>query len=345
MSKKTVSSQPLGYEALLSEVKQRIQTAQYNALKVVNKELLNLYWDLGKTIAERQDVGGRGAAVVAKLSEDLMSEFGAKSGFSARNLHYMRTFYLEYKDLGSLQPLVAEISWSKHIVILSQCKQPLEREFYLRSTARFGWTKNVLIHQVENKTYEKYLLNDTNFDQTLPAAVAKQARLAVKDHYTFEFLGLAEQHAERELEQALLANVKHFLAEMGANFTFISNQYRLTVGGNDYFIDLLLYHRQLKSLIAIELRIGEFQPEHKGKMEFYLTALNEQVKLPDENEAIGIIICKSKNKTVVEYALKTAMLPIGVATYSLTPHLPENYRNLLPSEDEIASRLAGWDTE
>jgi predicted nuclease of restriction endonuclease-like (RecB) superfamily len=333
------------YGELLFAIKQRIQTAQYNALKVVNKELLNLYWDLGKTIAERQETETWGSAVVEQLSRDLIAEFGEKSGFSARNLLYMRRFYLEYKEMSNLQPLVAEIAWSKHLVILTQCKQPLEREFYLRSTARFGWTKNVLIHQVENKTYEKYLLNDTNFDQTLPAAVAKQARLAVKDHYTFEFLGLAEQHAERELEQALLANVKHFLAEMGANFTFISNQYRLTVGGNDYFIDLLLYHRQLKSLIAIELKIGEFQPEHKGKMEFYLTALNEQVKLPDENEAIGIIICKSKNKTVVEYALKTAMLPIGIATYSLTPHLPENYRNLLPSEDEIASRLAGWDTE
>jgi len=330
------------YGQWLAELKQRINGAQYAALRAVNKELIVLYWDIGKTIHERQETEGWGKSVVERLAADLKAEFGEKSGFSAQNLWYMRQFYGEYKDLPNLQPLAGEISWTKHTVILAKCKAPLEREFYLRSTARFGWTRRVLEHQIENKTYEKYLLNQTNFDMALPQALAGQAKLAVKDHYTFEFLELADQHEERALEQALVANIQRFLTEMGPHFTFVGNQYRLNIGGNDYYIDLLLYHRSLRSLIAVELKIGEFQPEHKGKMEFYLTALNEQVKLTGENDAIGIIICKSKNKTVVEYALKTAQQPIGITTYSLTPHLPDSYRKLLPGEDEIAARLAGW---
>ncbi len=332
-----------GYGTLLTELKTRIHTAQYAALRAVNKELIALYWDIGKLIEERQETEGWGKAVVERLSADLRAEFGEKSGFSGRNLWYMRTFYREYKEQPILQPLAAEIAWTKNTLILDRCPNPLQREFYLRATARFGWTRRVLEHQIDNQTYEKYLLNQTSFDNALPQAIAAQAKLAVKDHYTFDFLELSDAHEERELETALIANVQRFLTEMGPHFTFVGSQYRLTVEGNDYYIDLLLYHRALKSLIAVELKIGEFQPEHKGKMEFYLVALNEQVKLPDENDAIGIIICKSKKKTVVEYALKTTTQPIGIATYSLTSHLPAAYQHLLPSEEEIRERLQGWE--
>ncbi len=334
--------EPQGYGNLLSDLKQRIYAAQYAALKVVNRELIQLYWEIGHRIDERQQHDGWGKSVVERLSQDLKLEFGEKSGFSSRNLWNMLDFYRTYVSSEKLQPLVAEISWTKHIIILARCKEPLQREFYLRATARYGWTKRVLEHQIENATYEKYLLNQTNFDEVLPNSIAGHAKLAVKDHYLFDFLDLSDEHEERELERAIIGNLRQFLAEMGANFAFLGSQYKLKVGQNDYFIDLLLYHRELRSLIAIELKIGEFQPEHKGKMEFYLTALNEQVKLPEENDAIGIIICKSKDKTVVEYALKTATLPIGIATYSLTPHLPDNYRNLLPSETEIVERLQAW---
>lgn len=334
--------EPQGYGILLTELKQRIYAAQYAALRVVNRELIQLYWELGQTIDERQKREGWGKSVVERLSDDLKAEFGEKSGFSTQNLWYMRQFYCEYNALPNLQPLVGEISWSKHLIILAKCKDALQREFYLRATARFGWTKRVLVHQIENGTYEKYLLNQTNFDETLPKTIASQAKLAVKDHYTFDFLDLSDEHEERELEREIIANLRRFLAEMGAHFAFLGSQYRLKVGNKDYYIDLLLYHRGLRSLIAIELKIGEFQPEHKGKMEFYLTALNEQVKLPEENDAIGIIICKSKDKTVVEYALKSSVQAIGVATYSLTSHLPEGYRNLLPDETEIAERLQEW---
>lgn len=184
---------------------------------------------------------------------------------------------------------------------------------------------------MDNKSYEKYLLNQTNFDQTLTPEIQAQASLAVKDHYTFDFLDLSEEHSERELELALVQNLRHFLAEMGGAFTFVGNQYRLKVGGQEYFIDLLLFHRRLRCLVAIELKIGSFQPEHKGKMEFYLEALDSQERMQGENSPIGIIICRDKNKTVVEYALRTAGRPIGVATYTVVPQLPEAYRSELPS--------------
>ena len=313
-----------GYGTLLNELKTRIHTAQYAALRAVNKELIALYWDIGKLIESRQEIEGWGKSVVERLSTDLRAEFGEKSGYSVQNLWYMRKFYREYKDLPNLQPLAGEIAWTKNTLILDRCTNPLQREFYLRATARFGWTRRVLDHQIDNQTYEKYLLNQTSFDNALPPVVAAQAKLAVKDHYTFDFLELSDQHEERELETALIGQIRSFLSEMGPHFTFVGSQYRLTVEGNDYFIDLLLYHRALKSLIAVELKIGEFQPEHKGKMEFYLVALNEQMKLPGENDAIGIIVCKTKKRTVVEYALKTATLHIGVATYGLTSHLPES---------------------
>jgi predicted nuclease of restriction endonuclease-like (RecB) superfamily len=331
------------YGTLLTDLKARIHAAQYAALRAVNKELIALYWDIGKLIEERQRAEGWGKSVVERLSVDLRAEFGEKSGFSVQNLWYMRKFYREYKDAPKLQPLAGEIAWTKNTLILDRCADPLQREFYLRATARFGWTRRVLEHQIDNQTYEKYLLNQTSFDQALPQAVAAQAKLAVKDHYTFDFLELSDAHEERELEAALLGNIQRFLREMGPHFSFLGSQYRLIVEGNDYYIDLLLFHRALQCLVAVELKIGEFQPEHKGKMEFYLVALNEQVKLPHENDAIGIIICKSKKKTVVEYALKTTSQPIGVATYSLTPHLPAAYRHLLPSEDEIRERLQGWE--
>ena len=228
---------------------------------------------------------------------------------------------------------------------MNRCKDLLQREFYLRATARFGWTKAVLQHQIDNQSYEKYLLNQTSFDQTLTPEIRNQAVLAVKDEYTFDFLDLAEEHSERELERAIVQNLRRFLAEMGGAFTFVGSQYRLEVGGQEYFIDLLLFHRRLRCLIAIDLKIRAFEPEHKGKMEFYLEALDAQERVEGENAPIGIIICREKNHTVVEYALRTAARPIGVATYTIVPQLPENLRTELPSPEQIAERLRLWDQE
>jgi len=322
----------------IAEVIATVRQAQYEASKAVNVHLINLYWELGKSIAEKQSLGW-GKSVVTTLANELQTEFPGMSGFSSGNLWLMAQFYTEYQGDVNLVPLVREISWSKHIVILKKCKNNQERQFYTVSTKKYGWTKDVLTHQIENKTFEKYLLNQTNFDAVLPDHIKKQAYLAVKDHYNFELLELAGQHSEYELEQALIKNIRQFLLEIGPDFSFIGNQYKLPISDKEYKIDLLLFHRKLQSLIAIDLKIGEFEPEHKGKMEFYLTVLNDKIKLPHENPAIGIIICKSKDRTIVEYALKSATLPIGVATYSTTNTLPEAYKDLLPATTEIASKL------
>ena len=297
-----------------------------------------MYWELGKDISEKQKLGW-GKAIVPTLSKELRNEFPTMTGFSTTNIWYMVQFYNEYHNDQNLQPLVGEISWTKHIIILSKCKDPQERLFYTITTKKFGWTKDVLIHQVENKTYQKYLLDQTNFDDVLTDKIKNQAYLAVKDHYNFGFLEMENEHSEYELEQALIKNIKDFLLELGADFSFIGNQYKIYVGEKEYKIDLLLFHRKLQSLIAIELKIGEFEPEYKGKMEFYLSVLNDTVKLPHENSAIGIIICKNKDRTVVEYSLKTSNLPIGVATYATVKQLPEAYKALLPATEEIVQKL------
>lgn len=242
------------YEQFLSLIKERIYESKYRALKAVNDELIALYWDLGKIIVQKQQEEGWGKSIVEKLSADLKESNLGVQGFSVSNLWYMRQFYLEYKDKPNLQPLVGEIGWSHNTVIFSKCKDDLEREFYILHTKKFGWTKNVLIHQIENKTYQKYLLNQ----QTLryPPRRLQLSSISIKDNYTFDFLELSEQHSEYDLENALISNIRKFLAEMGLFYTFVGNQYRLTVGENEYFIDLLLYHRKLRALIAIELKSG-----------------------------------------------------------------------------------------
>ncbi len=329
------------YANLLAEVKERVRSAQYAALKAVNTELVGLYYDIGRMIAERQKKAGWGKSVVENLSADLQREFPGVSGFSAQNLWYMRQFYLEYNGHERLQPLVGEIAWAHNLVIMSKCKDPLEREFYLRMTRKFGWSKNVLIHQIDNQSYEKSLIGQTNFDQALTPELRAQAKLAVKDEYTFDFLEMGEEHSERELERAIIARIENFLRAMGGMFAFMGSQYRLEIDGEEFFIDLLLFHRRLRCLVAIELKIGKFRPEFVGKMQFYLTALDRQVRQADENPSIGIILCKEKNRTIVEYALHDARKPIGVATYEITRTLPKELKGQLPQPEEIADLLEG----
>jgi predicted nuclease of restriction endonuclease-like (RecB) superfamily len=330
---------PADYRALLVAVKERVRAAQYQALKAVNKELVGLYWDIGRMIDSRQTASERGDVVVKKLAEDLQAEFPGVAGFSWRNLFYMSEFYSAYRDLPKLQPLVAMIGWTHNLIILQRCIDPLEREFYLRMTRKFGWSKNVLIHQIENQSYEKTLLGQTNFDRTLTPELRAQAKLAVKDEYAFDFLELGAEHSERELERALIARIEDFLRAMGGLFAFVGSQFRLEVEDKEYFIDLLLFHRRLKCLVAVELKIGEFQPEFVGKMQFYLAALDRQVREKDENPSIGIILCKEKNRTIVEYALQNTGKPIGVATYQIVKRLPKELKGQLPGPEEIAKLL------
>lgn len=332
------------YFAFLVEVKERVRSAQYAALKAVNTELVGLYWDIDKMIVTRQQLDKTwGKSVIEQLSKDLQAEFPGIGGFSPSNLWRMKGFYEEYQGVEKLAPLVREIGWSHNIVVMERCTDPLQREFYIRMTRKFGWTKNVLIHQIENQTYEKSLLNQTNFDQALTPEIRAQAKLAVKDEYTFDFLELGQEHSERELEHAIIARIENFLREMGGMFAFMGSQYRLEVDNEEFFIDLLLFHRRLRCLVAIDLKIGRFQPEFVGKMQFYLTVLDKHIRQEDENHPIGIILCKEKNRTIVEYALNHTTTPIGVATYEITTSLPREYEGQLPSPEAIAALLEGSD--
>ena len=302
----------VGYEPLVDDLKELIHKKQYQVLKLINSETINLYWEIGEEIYRQQEENGWGKSIVQVLSTELQKEFPGAKGYSAANLWRMRNFYLTYRDSKKLAPLVREISWSNNIIIMEKCKDDLQREFYIQMTKRYGWTKRILTNFIDAQTY---------------------------------FAELSPEYSEHELEMQLVNNIRAFLIEMGGDYTFIGNQYHLMAGNRDLYIDLLLFHRRLRSLIAIELKIGEFEAEYAGKMQLYLTALDEQVKLPDENPSIGIIICKNKDKTYVEYALKNINAPIGVATYQLRNTLPEEMKALLPEPEEIVRRLRIFEAE
>lgn len=325
------------YQTLVADMTARVHLGQLTAFRAVNKELIDMYWDLGKMIVERQQQYAWGKSVVELLAKDLQKAFPRMEGISARNLWRMRTFYLAYIEF--LPPPVAEIGWSHNYVILEKCKDPNERLFYMYQTRNNGWTKNVLIHQIDNQSYQKTLISQQNFEQHLPEHLHNQAVLAVKDDYAFGFLELGDKHSEYELEQAILYNIRQFLIEMGGDFCFIGNQFYLDLNGKDYKVDLLLYHRGLSSLVAIDLKIDEFEPEHTGKMSFYLSLLDNRVKKSHENPSIGIIICKNKDHTTVEFALKDVNKPIGVATYSITKSLPNELSAFFPSSEELVKRV------
>ena len=338
MAKQAISKD---YKLFLAEIKKKVYRSQYETMRLVNKSLIGLYWDIGKNIVVKQQKHKWGKSIVEKLANDLQHEFSGMQGWSSHNLWRMRKFYLLYKTNQKLAPLVQEISWSHNIIIMEKCKDKLEREFYIKMAIKYGWTKNILIHHVEGKSYERFLLGQTNFDKALPEKYKYQAKLAVKDEYNFDFLEIAEEHEEKELETAIMKNMRRFLMEMGGDFTFVGNQFRLQSGEEFYYIDLLLYHRKLKSLIAIELKAGKFKPSYAGQMNFYLAVLNDQIKTEEENPSIGIIVCKAKDRTTVDYALKETNNPIGVASYKVTPSLPKNMKKYLPSPTEIVTSMAG----
>ena len=345
-SQKSSAIVPDSYGAVLAEVKTRIRSAQMAALRAVNRELVTLYWEVGRLIVERQAGETWGMAVVEQLASDVRAEFPGLRGFSAANVWRMRNFYRNYRANEKLAPLVREIGWSHNLAILEKCKDDLQREFYLRMTRKAGWSKGTLINQIESDCFARTFASQTNFETALAELTPQkqsEATLAFKDDYLFDFLDLGEDYAERDLEAALMARVEPFLKEMGGVFTFVGSQHRLEVGDEEFFVDILLYHRRLKSLVAIDLKIGKFTPEHAGKMNFYLAVLDDTEREADENPSIGIVLCKSKNETIVEYALRGAVQPLGVATYRAHGELPAELRRELPLPDQIARLLESLD--
>lgn len=331
------------YVEFFQEVKNRVKQAQLSAIKAVNRELIALYWDIGRLVVERQKGEEWGDSVIEGLADDLQNEFPGIKGFSSRNVWKMRDLYVSYCESEKLSALIGDISWSHNVAILEKCKDNLEREFYMRMARKYGWSYRVLLNNIENQMYEKTLLGQTNFDVTLPVEVKEKAKLVVKDEYVFDFLELGDEYSERQLENALISRIDDFLREMGGIFAFIGRQYRLEIDEKEYFIDILLYHRYLKCLVAIELKIGDFIPEYVGKMQFYLSALDKLVRAPDENPSIGIILCKSKSKMTVEYALHDSNKPIGVASYTMVKKLPKELRELLPSLEQIEKLIGKID--
>ncbi|MCD8201890.1 MAG: PDDEXK nuclease domain-containing protein [Clostridia bacterium] len=328
---------------LVSDLKKLIWKKQCETSKVINAKLIELYWEMGEMICHRQEEYGWGKSVVEVLSNELKREFPDSLGYSAPNLWRMRNFYLTYCHSEKLAPLVKDLSWSNNLLIMEKCKDDLEKEFYIQMVRRYGWSKRTLTNFIENKTYEKYLLNQTNFDLTIPQEQKMEARLAVKDEYVFNFIDLLPDYSEYEMEQELIKHLTKFLSEMGDDFMFYRDRYHYQVDGRDFYIDLVLYHRILKSYVAIDLKIGDFEPEYAGKMQFYLSSLDKLVKLPEDNPSIGIIVCKNKNKTVVEYTLERTNAPMGVSTYQLKNTLPDNLKDMLPSPEEIANILTVFD--
>lgn len=285
---------PKNYTSVLKTIIDKIKAAQTRAMIAVNQELIEVYRDIGRTIHEKQQKAEWGDSVVKTLAFDLKKALPRMKGFSYRNLYLMRDLFISYKDNEKLQTLSAQISWSHNVAILSKCDDLLEKEFYMRMSKRNSWTYRVLLNQIDNRNYEKTLLSQTNFDSNLPEKMRPEAKLAVKDEYVFDFLELGEEHSEYELERAIVNNIENFLREVGNVYAFMGSQYRLEVDGQEFLIDILLYHRKLKALVAIELKIGPFIPEYIGKMQFYLSVLNDTVKLEDENPSIGIILAKRK---------------------------------------------------
>jgi len=329
------------YIRFLNEIKSRIASARVQVSRSVNKELLKLYWDIGRIIITRQKKYGWGQSVVEKLAIDLTAEFNGAKGFSVQNLWRMRLLYLAYKDNPKLAQLVREIPWGQNIVIIQMVKDSSEREYYICATAQMGWSRNVLLNQIKAQAYhhQKNILKQHNFPKALPAHLAEQAEESLKSVYNLDFLDIAKPVLERELERRLVEKVKRFMLELGKGFSFIGNQYRLTLKDNEYFVDLLFYNRILKCLVAIELKTGKFEIEYAAKMDFYLDLLNEQTKLKDENSSIGIILCVKKDSVVVEYAMRRATNPMGVAEYRLTSHPPKVLKAILPYEGDIKAPL------
>lgn len=346
------------YFAWLQELKSKVRSVQLKAAVKVNTEMLTFYWELGADIVEKQATAKWGDGFLSKLSDDLMAEFPNMKGFSKRNLELIRQWYLFYSSdshTGSpaiVQQAVAQIAkqavsqltqipWGHNIAIIAKCKGIEEALYYVNNTQRHGWSRSVLVHQIESGLYEREGRAITNFQITLPSPQSDLAQQILKDPYVFDFLTMTKDYNELELEKGLINHITHFLLELGAGFAYIGRQLPLSIGEREFFIDLLFYHTRLHCYVVVELKTVEFEPEHTGKLNFYIKAVDSQYRQEGDQPTIGILLCKSKDTTVAEYALSDIHKPIGVSEYQLTQSLPENLKPSLPSVEELERELAG----
>ncbi|MDG5494881.1 PDDEXK nuclease domain-containing protein [Niveispirillum sp. BGYR6] len=334
---------PEGYASWLADLKGRIHSAQQRATLAVNRELVSLYWQIGRDILSRQAEQGWGAKVIDRLATDLRAAFPQMKGFSPRNLKYMRAFAEAWPDSEFVQQVAAQLPWFHNVVLLDKLPNPEARRWYAAQAIEHNWSRNVLVMQIETRRLERSGQAQTNFDTRLPKPQSDLARESLKDPYRFDFLQLGDEAQERDIENALVRHVTDFLLELGAGFAFVGRQVLLDVGGDEFFIDLLFYHLKLRCYVVIELKAGKFKPEYLGQLGFYLTAVDAQMKHADDGPTIGLLLCKTKNKVVAEYALRDKAQPMGIAEYQLAESLPAEFQTNLPSIQQIERELAGED--
>lgn len=326
------------YLSTIESIKQNIRTAQYRATISVNKELLLLYHSIGLVINEHKAWGNK---FIENLAADIKLAFPDVTGYSVRNLKYMAKFALRFPDKEFVQAALAQITWYHHIALMDKVKSADEHIWYAEQAAKNGWTRNVLVHQIESGLYQRQVLVEkvSNFENRLPSPQSELALQTMKDPYIFDFIPFKEDMRERDIEHALVKDVTKLLLELGTGFAFLGNQYHLNVGGDDFYIDLLFYNLNLRCYVVIELKTGEFKPEYAGQLNFYLSAVDGILKKEHDNPSIGLLLCKSKNDLVAEYSLKDMSKPIGVSAYRVTSNLPEELEKQLPSIEDIQSRI------
>ncbi|KAB7727033.1 DUF1016 family protein [Rudanella paleaurantiibacter] len=330
---------PDNYIQLLDELKTEIRQARLRATVAANAELLRLYWHIGNAILTRQDKAKWGDRVTAQIATDLQREFPEMQGLSHRNIKYMRQFAAAYPDFTIGQRPVAQLPWSHHLILLEKIKQPETRLFYMAKASEHGWSRDVLSLQIKSGLHERQGKAITNFEHRLPAPQSDLAQQLIKDPYIFDFLTLREDFQERELEDALTGHITRFLLELGAGFAYVGKQYHLEVGDQDFYLDLLFYHLKLRCYVVIELKRGKFQPEYAGKLNFYLSVVDAQLKTEADQPSIGLLICQDKDRVIAEYALKDINKPIGISAYQLTESIPKNLKGTLPTIEELEREL------
>jgi predicted nuclease of restriction endonuclease-like (RecB) superfamily len=330
---------PDGYALWLADLKTRIYSAQQRAVHAVNTELLQLYWQIGREILTRQAEQGWGTKVVERLAHDLRTEFPEMSGFSRSNLLYMRMFAAAWTEEAIVQQAVGQLPWGHNLVLLTKLKEAEARLGYAEAAVRHGWSRNVLAMQIETRLLDRQGAATTNFDRALPLPQSDLARESLKDPYRFDFLGLGEEAHERDIENALIRHVTEFLLELGAGFAYVGRQVQLEVGEEDFFVDLLFYHLKLRCYVVIELKAGKFKPEHIGQLGFYMTAVDANIRAGADGPTIGLLLCKSRDKVVAEYALRDTTRPLGIAEYQLAESLPEPLQTSLPTIEQLEREL------
>ena len=333
------TAEPAGYAEFLAELKQRIERAQLRASLAVNRELVLLYWQIGREILSRQDRESWGAKVIDRLAADLKRSFPDMRGFSPRNLKYMRAFAEAWAEEEFVQAVLAQITWYHNIALIEKLQTAEDREWYARATVQHGWSRNILVHQIESALHERQGKAVTNFDRALPSPQSDLAQQITKDPYKFDFLMLGTDSQERDLERGLLEHLRQFLLELGVGFAFVGSQYRLQVGSEEFVLDLLFYHLKLRAYVVIDLKMQAFRPEFSGKMNFYLTAVNDLLRHQDDQPSIGLILCKTRDRVVAEYSLRDVSKPIGVSEYQLAAALPEKLKGTLPTIEELENEL------